>query len=115
MQKFKLIVLATSIIAASASVTAVECGEPPLGTPTVPNGASASADEIRDARTDVIAYSEKVDAFLACMDEKGPKLFPYMTKEQKFRWDEDLADLHNKRRDAQTAMNEAIRAYRRVN
>ncbi len=103
--------LATSL---STSVFAAECGEAPLTMPSVPDGASATAESIRSSRDAVLAYSTKVDAYLACMDNRSTVIQPYLTKEQKARWDEDLATLHNNRRDLQTKMNEAIRAYRKV-
>ena len=81
--------------------------------PKVPNGATSDAGAIRDARNAVVAYSNAVDTFMACMDKRGTVLLPYMTKEQKQRWDEDLADLHDLRRDLQTEMNVAIRTYRK--
>lgn len=113
MRKIGLIAL-TAAFAFGQSAVAAECGEPPLAAPIIPNGEHSEADDIRAARTAVVDYSAEVDKYLACMDSKASLVFPYMTKEQKSRWDEDLADVHNKRRDAQTAMNEAIRAYRRV-
>lgn len=95
-------------------VYAADCGEPPLDQPPIPDGATADADEIRAARGAVVAYSTRVDEYLTCMDQRGAKLMPYMTKEQQVRWDEDLADLHDQRRELQNQMNLAIRAYRRA-
>lgn len=81
--------------------------------PPVPNGANATADDIRDARDAVLGYSKKVDEYLSCMDQRASVIVPYLTKEQKVRWDEDLTQVHNNRRDLQIKLNEAIRAYRR--
>ena len=97
---------------ASLSAAADDCGEPPLDLPTIPNGTTATVDDIRVAREDVVKYSQKVDAYLSCMDKRSQALLPYMTKEEKARWDEDLTNLHNGRRDVQIKMNDAIRAYR---
>ena len=106
--------IATFVIASamSTSAFAADCGEPPVDQPTVPDGASATQATIRAARDSVVAYSTKVDEYLQCMDRRANSVVPYLTKEQKVRWDEDLAGLHEKRRDLQTKMNEAIRAYR---
>lgn len=104
------------ILAATMStlpVLAEECGEPPFDQPTIPDGAASEAEQIREARNAVVAYSAKVDEYLACMDSRGAKLLSYMTKEQQARWSEDLADLHESRRELQNQMNLAIRAYRR--
>ena len=97
----------------ATSVSGADCGEPPMDQPPIPDGAQSDADAIRAARNAVVAYSTQVDAYLTCMDERGTKLMPYMTKEQQVRWDEDLANLHDSRRDLQQQMNLAIRAYRR--
>tara|TARA_R110002096_G_scaffold316732_3_gene511224 strand:- start:262 stop:615 length:354 start_codon:yes stop_codon:yes gene_type:complete len=105
------IMLAATVCA--MPVAAEECGEPPYDHPVVPNGETSNADEIRNARNAVVAYSAEVDEYLACMDTRGAKLLPFLTKEQQVRWDEDLADLHDVRRELQNQMNLAIRAYRR--
>lgn len=106
--------IATLMIATAMSTSAFagDCGEPPVDKPAVPDGASATQATIREARDAVIAYSGKVDKYLQCMDTRAASVIPYLTKEQKVRWDEDLASLHEQRRDLQTKMNEAIRAYR---
>jgi len=100
--------------ALSSPVLAQECGEPPLKGPSIPNGATADADDMRIARDGLLGFSKKVDSYLACMDQQGGKLLPYMTKEQQTRWDEDLNSVHNNRRDLQVKFNETIRAYRRA-
>lgn len=98
----------------SGQVFAIDCGEVPQDMPTVPNGATATAADIRAARTAVLDYSSKVDEYLSCMDNRATQILPYLTKEQQSRWDEDLGNIHEKRRELQTQMNEAIRAFRRA-
>jgi t-SNARE complex subunit (syntaxin) len=100
---------------ASGNVFAADCGEVPSVTPTVPSGSTATSGDIRAARDAVVAFSNKVDEYLACMDRRAASILPYLSKEQKERWDEDLANLHETRRDLQTQMNQAIRDYRRAN
>ncbi len=112
MTKYLSIVFA-SILYTSTSVVAADCGEPPMDQPPLPTGEAASTEQIRDARNAVIDYSRKVDEYLTCMDQRAPAIMPYLTKDQKVRWDEDLADIHEVRRKLQVKMNEAIRAYRR--
>lgn len=97
------------------SVFAADCGEPPLDMPAIPDGSAVQAAAIRSARNAVVEYSTKVDEYLACMDQRASRLMPYMTKEQQTRWDEDLANLHEGRRELQNQMNLAIRAFRRSN
>lgn len=107
---------AVFLLAASSAlspVTAADCGEQPLEMPRIPTGNALTPDSIRTARDAVLAYSDKVDAYIACMDQNGLKVAAFMTKEQKARRQDDLSDLHNERRDLQLALNEAIREFRR--
>ena len=94
---------------------AADCGEAPHKLPFVPSGETAGEEGIRQARNAVVKFSTEVDDYLSCMDTRATKILPYLTKEQKARWEEDLADLHDKRRDIQNEMNLAIRAYRKTN
>lgn len=102
--------MALSLITFSTALA--DCGEAPTPSFTIPSGETASAGEIRTIRDDVLKYSEKVDAYLTCMDQQGLKLLPWMDQEQRARREEDLTSLHNKRRDIQVALNDAIRTYR---
>jgi len=95
------------------SALAADCGEMPIDTPAIPDGAAAGADDIRDARNAVLEFSSRVDEYLTCMDSRAATILPYLKKEQQARWEKDLADLHDRRRELQTQMNAAIRAYRR--
>jgi len=110
--KKQLLGMIFAVVFATSPSFSEDCGEPPLDQPAIPDGAAATADEIRSARNAVVSYSAKVDEYLTCMDLRAVKLVPFMTKEQKVRWDEDLADLHDTRRELQNQMNLAIRSYR---
>lgn len=109
-----LALFAGASLLAGTAAQAADCGEPPLDMPRVPTGETASADDIREARTNVLAYSSSVDEFIACMEQRTALVSPYMTKEQIERRQDDLNNLHNDRRDLQIKLNEAIRAYRRA-
>lgn len=109
-----LALFAGATLLAGSAVNAADCGEPPLDLPLVPTGDTASAEDIRQARTSVLAYSATVDEFISCMEQRTALVSPYMTKEQIERRQDDLNDLHNDRRDLQIKLNEAIRAYRRA-
>lgn len=102
-----------TVFALAIPAGANDCGQAPLDAPIIPDGTTASTNDIRVARDDVLAYSNKVDAYIACMDSAGIKIAPYLTKEQITRRQDDLNSLHNERRDLQLALNEAIRAFRR--
>ena len=106
-----LVIAAT--MAASGPAIAADCGEPPMDGPTVPDGSQSDSEQIRQARDKVLGFSKQVDAYLTCMDQRAPTIMPYLTKEQQTRWDEDLAKVHDYRRELQVKLNEAIRAYRR--
>ena len=108
--------IATSLLSMTISLpTLADCGETPVMSGKVPAGETASADEIRAVRTSVLAWSDRVDQYIACMDRAGAKLLPWLTKEQQQRREEDLANLHNVRRETQIALNNAIRAFRPSN
>ncbi len=109
MKKHVSLVIAAALFG-SLPVAALDCGEPPVEQPPVPDGGAATADDIRDAREAVVVYSRKVDEYLTCMDQRAAVILPYLTKDQKIRWDEDLTKVHNERRDLQVKLNEAIRA-----
>ncbi len=98
----------------SMSLQAADCGEPPEFVYKLPDGSGASAEDMQDARDRLMGYSEKVDGFITCMDQRGTLLKTYMTKEQQDRWEDDLNALHNQRRDYQLAFNEVIRTFRRA-
>lgn len=110
-----MLVIAAPLAFGGNAVLAADCGEAPQDTPIIPNGETATAADIRAARDAVIVFSNEVDEYLACMDERAPRILPFLTKEQKVRWDEDLAEVHERRRELQTQMNMAIRGYRRAN
>lgn len=93
---------------------AMECGQPPLDLPAVPSVSGLTSDALRQARERVISYSEGVDRYLTCMDRRAAMLFTYMTEEQRTRWQDDLADVHNGRRELQVEMNALIRAFRKA-
>lgn len=95
------------------SAFATDCGEPPMQGPIIPKGETATPDDLRIARESIVVYSGKVDTYLTCMDRRGAQLSPYMTKEQRSRYDEDLNAVHERRRQVQLDLNEQIRVWRR--
>lgn len=70
----------------------------------IPDGATASEQEMLDAQGNVKAYMEKMQAYLACMDQEAEDLGDTETDEQKA--------LHAKRHNAAvTAMEEVAAAF----
>lgn len=112
----RIAAIATVIMPAVISVGAHadDCGQPPMSQPSVIDGATATSETLRISRDAVLSYSDNVDAWLACMDRRIASLSPFLTKEQRTRWQEDSAKLHNERRDLQVKLNEEIRKFRRT-
>lgn len=108
-------IVATALLSATLSTAtfAADCGEPPLGKLSLPTTTSIDSDNLNVARDRVINYSENVDTYMNCMDQRGRKLLPYMSKDQQTRWEEDLTKVHENRRELQIALNDLIRAYRK--
>ena len=112
--KIKMLGILAAFTFGNGVAYGADCGEAPHSLPFIPKGEAAAADDIRTARLAVVEYSNAVDKYLLCMDERATRILPYLTKEQKGRWEEDLAELHEQRRDVQTEMNLAIRNFRKA-
>lgn len=93
------------------AAAAIDCGEPPLAMPAIPDGTRSVREDMLAGVDAVKAYSDKVDAYLACKDERAMTVFQWMNEEQRARWNEDLDDLHQQRVELQRQMNEAIRVF----
>jgi len=115
-----LIVLAAALVAFAGAGPAhaqqiVDCGDPPMEDPQIPEGETATRAQMREAVEAVQAYSAAVDEYLQCMDERAQTVFQWMTEEQRTRWNEDTTEIHNYRVEIQRTMNEAIRAFNAAN
>lgn len=118
--KYSLVSLAVigmtlSLSTPNTAQTVKECGEPPISKPRIPSTNGITAEQIRNARDSVLAYSESVDEYLQCMDDRFNVLGTYLTEEQRTQYNNDLASLHDGRRELQIQMNAAIRAFRAGN
>lgn len=109
----KIICIITLSTSLSIAAGATDCGEPPLDKINLPSASSVTADTLKEARNELVAFSDKVDAYMGCMDQRGRKLLPYLTKKQQARWEEDLTEVHENRRQLQIALNDLIRTYRK--
>lgn len=94
-----------------SALAAPYCGEPPMDTPAIPDGTDADRDDMLNGVNAVKAYSDKVDAYLTCKDERAVQVFQWMNEDQRARWEEDLNTLHEHRVEIQRQMNEAIRTF----
>ena len=108
-------IVATALLSAALSTTslATDCGVPPLDKLNLPSATSVDSDNLKVARDHVIGFSDNVDTYMNCMDQRGRKLLPYMSKDQQSRWEEDLTKVHEHRRELQIALNDLIREYRK--
>lgn len=106
-----LIMLSASTLAVGTAKAAPQCGEPPMTAPAIPDGTRVDRDAMLAGVNDVKAYSEQVDAYLSCKDERAVQVFQWMNEEQRARWEEDLNKIHEHRVEVQRQMNEAIRVF----
>ena len=109
----KIVYVITLTAGINLTAAAEDCGEAPLNKPNLPQLTSVTADTLKSARDETVIFSERVDTYMGCMDQRGRKLLPYLTKEQQVRWEEDLTEVHENRRQLQIALNELIRSYRK--
>lgn len=90
----------------------LHCSSPPHVLPVVPDGTKATTKQIMAARKGILDYSTAVDTYLTCMEQRTRWFAPYMTENQKTRYDEDLTKINDKLRELQLALNKSIRDYR---
>jgi hypothetical protein len=109
----KIVCIITLTAGLSIAGTADDCGAPPLDKPTLPSATTVTADSLKSARESTVVFSDQVDTYMSCMDQQGRKLLPYLTKEQQTRWEEDLTEIHENRRQLQIALNDLIRSFRK--
>ncbi len=106
--------VATLVLLAGPVLAAVDCGDPPMDEPAIPDGTRATRAEMLAAVKAVKAYSDAVDTYLKCKDERSLTVFQWMNEAQRTRWNEDLDRVHQRRVEVQRQMNEAIRLFNRT-
>ena len=92
---------------------ASDCGLPPGGAPSVPDGATANDDQIRAAIRAVQDYGTVVQRYLNCMQLKQDDFFLNMNTEQRERWNEDFNELADLLTEVENRLNEEIRIFNR--
>jgi len=110
-----LAVFSVAVLAAPPAAAIVDCGDPPMHRPLIPDGATASRQDMLAAVDAVQAYSKAVDAYLQCKDKRAQTVFQWMSEEQRKRWNEDTTRIHNRRVEIQKSMNEQIRIFNENN
>lgn len=111
--RLSLIVLA--LVIGGSSAGAKDCGLPPAETPVVPDGRTATGDDIRNATQAVQEYAFKVQNYLNCMELNKEAFFLNMNDGQRVRWAEDYNALADKLTAIETGLNEQIRIYNERN
>jgi hypothetical protein len=90
---------------------AKDCGLPPAVTPTIPDGNTATAEDIRAASQAVQDHGFKVQTYLNCLELNKEDYFLNMTDPERQRWAEDFNALADKLTALETGLNEQIRIY----
>lgn len=106
-----LSVIALGLIAGSGTALAKDCGMPPAEAPSIPDGATATSDEISQATRAVQDYALKVQTYLNCLELNKEAFFLNMSEAQRARWAEDYNALADKLTEIETALNEQIQIY----
>lgn len=92
---------------------APRCGSLDAALPVLPDGASATEDELVKAIGAVKAFSKAANAFLDCHKKKRKRIFKRLkTTEKKNKWIEEYNKLGDAVTDIQTALNAEIRAFK---
>ncbi|WND02874.1 hypothetical protein QGN29_00670 [Temperatibacter marinus] len=120
MMKNTASIILTSALLLSSAVTSqdqaqqrpLHCGPAPQDFPVIPNAETATTKQVVEARKNILAYSQKIDVYFTCMEQRTQYIKAYMSKDQLSRYENDMTDLNNKLRDAQIEMNRVIRALR---
>lgn len=97
----------------SFEAQAADCGFPPKNEPRVPDGATATSEDIRIAIRDVQDYGTAVQRYLNCMELKKDEFFLNMSTEQRERWNEDYNTLADRLTEIEVRLNEEIRIFNR--
>jgi len=91
--------------------SAKDCGLPPAEAPMIPDGNTASAEDIRLASQAVQDYGFTVQTHLNCLELNKEAFFLNMTDPQRQRWAEDFNALADKLTALETSLNEQILVY----
>ena len=106
---FTLVALA--FLASQSPVNAKDCGVPPANSPFIPNGLTATNDDIGVAIRAVQDYGLKVQTYINCLQLNKDAFFLNMNEDQRERWSEDFNALADKLTEVETSLNDQIRIY----
>ncbi len=89
------------------------CGTLDAALPVLPDGSTATVEELRAAIDAVKAFTKAANAFLDCHQKRKKKIFKRLkTAEGKNKWVEEFNKLGDAITDLQTTLNAEIRAFK---
>ena len=106
------ICLATVAALMTASpANAKDCGMIPGDPPSIPDGTTATNDNIRDAVREIQDYGFDVQAYLNCQQLNRDFFFLNMDEPQRERWTEDYNAMADALTEVETELNVQIKVF----
>lgn len=108
-----IIVALTGVLLASQppGALAKDCGMMPGDGPVIPDGVTATNEEIGIAIRAVQDYGFEVQAFTGCLQLNKENFFLNMTEDQRERWVEDFNTLADHLTELENSLNEQIAIF----
>lgn len=114
MNKVRLGLVCAAFLGFSTAAMADDCVRP--AAPTVPNGATASKEEMIAAKHAITKYVAESDSYIACVDAEDAKIPANLKPEEAKAQRMALITQHNAAVDEQQAVatqfNNAVKAYK---
>ena len=106
-----LLLGAVSLGLIGPKAAAEDCGFPPDVTPFIPDGLTASRDEMNLGTRAIRAYAGVVNTYLDCLDTGRDATFLNMNQEQQERWTQDYNAVVERLGEFEESINEEIRKF----
>lgn len=102
---------AMTVMTATSPALAEDCWFPPQDPPVIPEGETATREQMNEAVAHLKDYSTRMNAHINCLQVKRDTLFYNMDKDQQARWQEDFNTIADGLTEVETAMNLQIRIF----
>jgi len=96
---------------AASPAMALGCGFPPADYPVVPNGETATREQINVVIEQVRDFGARTNQHLNCLEVERDSLFLNMNRDQQERWTDDFNAIVDKLSEIETSLNEQIRIF----
>jgi len=96
---------------AASPAAALGCGFPPADYPTVPNGETATREQINVVIEQVRDFGARTNEHLNCLEIERDSMFLNMNRDQQERWTDDFNAIVDKLSEVETSLNEQIRIF----